>query len=43
MTGVVLAGGTGSRLTQFTRVTNKHLLTVYNKPMVPLSSKPAKV
>src|ERR1700752_2072452 len=32
--GVVLAGGTGSRLNPLTRVTNKHLLPVYNKPMV---------
>jgi glucose-1-phosphate thymidylyltransferase len=34
MKGVVLAGGTGSRLNPLTRVTNKHLLPVYNKPMV---------
>ena len=34
MRGVVLAGGTGSRLNPLTRVTNKHLLPVYNKPMV---------
>jgi glucose-1-phosphate thymidylyltransferase len=34
MKGVVLAGGTGSRLFPITRVTNKHLLPVYNKPMV---------
>src|SRR5260370_30973589 len=34
MKGVVLAGGTGSRLTPRTRVTNKHLLPVYDKPMV---------
>jgi glucose-1-phosphate thymidylyltransferase len=32
--GVVLAGGTGSRLFPLTKVTNKHLLPVYNKPMV---------
>jgi len=32
--GVVLAGGTGSRLFPITRVTNKHLLPVYDKPMV---------
>src|SRR5258708_28002131 len=32
--GVVLAGGTGSRLNPLTRVTNKHLLPVYDKPMV---------
>jgi glucose-1-phosphate thymidylyltransferase len=34
MKGVVLAGGTGSRLNPLTRVTNKHLLPVYNRPMV---------
>jgi len=32
--GVVLAGGTGSRLDPLTRVTNKHLLPVGEKPMV---------
>ena len=34
MKGVVLAGGTGSRLNPLTKVTNKHLLPVYDKPMV---------
>ena len=34
MKGVVLAGGLGSRLDPLTRVTNKHLLPVYDKPMV---------
>jgi glucose-1-phosphate thymidylyltransferase len=34
MKGVVLAGGTGSRLNPLTRVTNKHLLPVYDRPMV---------
>lgn len=34
MKGVVLAGGTGSRLFPLTRVTNKHLLPVYDRPMV---------
>jgi glucose-1-phosphate thymidylyltransferase len=32
--GVILAGGTGSRLSPLTRVTNKHLLPVYDEPMV---------
>ena len=32
--GVILAGGTGSRLAPMTKVTNKHLLPVYNKPMI---------
>jgi len=32
--GVILAGGTGSRMRPVTRVTNKHLLPVYNKPMI---------
>src|SRR5437868_9011411 len=34
MKGVILAGGTGSRLFPLTKVTNKHLLPVYSKPMI---------
>lgn len=34
MKGVILAGGTGSRLSPLTLVTNKHLLPVYDQPMV---------
>jgi glucose-1-phosphate thymidylyltransferase len=34
MKGVVLAGGIGSRLFPLTRVTNKHLLPIFNQPMV---------
>jgi glucose-1-phosphate thymidylyltransferase len=32
--GVILAGGTGSRLHPLTRITNKHLLPIYDRPMV---------
>ena len=32
--GVVLAGGTGSRLYPLTKITNKHLLPIYHKPMI---------
>jgi glucose-1-phosphate thymidylyltransferase len=34
MKGVILAGGTGSRLAPLTRITNKHLLPLYDRPMV---------
>jgi glucose-1-phosphate thymidylyltransferase len=32
--GIVLAGGLGTRLFPLTKITNKHLLPVYNKPMI---------
>src|SRR5437870_5710810 len=32
--GVILAGGTGSRLHPLTLITNKHLLPIYDRPMI---------
>ena len=34
MKGIVLGGGLGTRMYPLTKVTNKHLLPVYNRPMI---------
>ena len=42
MKGVLLAGGTGSRLSPLTRITNKHLLPIYDRPMVAVVDRGAR-
>ena len=42
MKGVILAGGWGSRLAPLTRITNKHLLPLYDRPMVHVRGRGAR-
>jgi glucose-1-phosphate thymidylyltransferase len=32
--GIIMAGGKGTRLAPLTKIINKHLLSIYNKPMI---------
>jgi UTP-glucose-1-phosphate uridylyltransferase len=40
--GVILAGGSGTRLHPLTRITNKHLLPIYDRRMVTWASRRAR-